>query len=145
MFPVSAVILERIDAYREVLQAYSRPRLDCVDWLPTQRNNVEVINDTLDLYRYFDATAQAEFLYGCVGHTVQKTLPDEIDYLQKYDAFTVFVSARFDMPANTQDLLLRFLQSGSGRLSKKKKKKEFAALSISEIGMLEAKYQQVFM
>lgn len=145
VFPVSAVILERIDEYREVLQAYSRPRLDCVDWRPTPRNNVEVINDTLDLYRYFDATTQAEFLYGCVGHTVQKTLPDEIDYLRKYDAFTAFVRARFDMPANIQDLLLRFLQSGSGQLSKRAKEKEFAALSVSEVEMLEAEYQQVFM
>lgn len=145
VFPVSAVILEQVDAYREVLQAYSRPRLDCVDWQPTQRNNVEVTNDTLDLYRYFDATAQAEFLYACVGHTVHKTLPNEIDYLQKHDVYTAFISARFDMPAGTQDLLLRFLQSGKGQLSKRAREKEFAVLTAEEARMIEAEYQRVFM
>jgi hypothetical protein len=32
-----------------------------------------VLNDTAGFYRFFDATAQAEFLYGCVKHTIRKT------------------------------------------------------------------------
>lgn len=144
VFPVSAVILDRIDEYRQVLQAYSLPRLSCVEWQPTERNNVEATNDTMDLYRYFNATAQAEFLYACVAHTVQQTLPDEVDYLQKHDDFLASVSARFDMPSSTQDLLLRFLQHGNGRLSKRARQKEFSALTEAEIEMLEAEYERVF-
>ena len=56
IFPVSVAILERISEYREVLEDYSRPRLELIEWKPTRDNNVEVLNETIDLYRYFDAT-----------------------------------------------------------------------------------------
>lgn len=42
VFPVSAIILERIEEYRKVLEHYSRPRLDLIEWRPTEKNNVEV-------------------------------------------------------------------------------------------------------
>ena len=61
IFPVSAIILNELDEYRRVLENYSKPRLDQIDWKPTSDNNVEILNDTIDLYRYFDATKQAEF------------------------------------------------------------------------------------
>lgn len=143
-FPVSTVMLERIDEYRQVLQAYSLPRLDCIDWEPTERNNVKVNNDTLDLYRYFDATPQAEFLYRCIATTVDKTLPEEIAYLQKHDAFTGFVSQHLDMPSTTMNLLVRFLESGNGRLSRRARDKEFAQLTSKEVAMLEDAWQQIF-
>ncbi|HRE32270.1 MAG TPA: Fic family protein, partial [Candidatus Berkiella sp.] len=64
-FPVSAVILDRLKEYRTVLEAYSSPRLKYIKWRPNEKNNVEVLNETIDLYRYFDATIQAEFLFSC--------------------------------------------------------------------------------
>ena len=63
VFPVSAVILERIEAYKKILEHFSKRRLGLVEWRPTVKNNVEVLNDTRDLYRFFDATKQAEFLF----------------------------------------------------------------------------------
>jgi hypothetical protein len=38
-----------------------------IEWRPSVKNNVEVLNDTRDLYRFFDATKQAEFLFECVA------------------------------------------------------------------------------
>jgi hypothetical protein len=63
VFPVSAVILERIEAYKKILEHFSKRRLGLIEWRPTVKNNVEVLNDTRDLYRFFDATKQAEFLF----------------------------------------------------------------------------------
>src|SRR5699024_3742261 len=65
IFPVSSVILNRIDQYKEALESYSKPRLNFIEWEATPDGNVEILNDTIDLYRYFDATKQAEFLYDC--------------------------------------------------------------------------------
>ena len=65
IFPVSAIILERLDEYRHALESYSQQRLDLIKWVPAN-DNVAVLNHTIDLYRYFDATRQAEFLYSCV-------------------------------------------------------------------------------
>lgn len=144
-FPVSSVLLERIEDYRHVLQAYSLPRLECIDWQPTERYNVAVTNETLDLYRYFDATQQAEFLYQCIATTVDKTLPEEIAYLEKHDEFVGLVSQTLDMPASLMNLLTRFLQSGEGKLSQRARNKEFAKLTASEVEMIEAAWQRIFL
>ena len=49
MFPVSPVMLDRIDAYRDTLRAHSGPLMNFIEWRPTSQRNVEVLNDTADL------------------------------------------------------------------------------------------------
>ncbi|MDZ4323342.1 MAG: Fic family protein, partial [Alphaproteobacteria bacterium] len=145
VFPVSAVILERIDDYRRVLESYSRPRLEFIEWHSTKKGNIEVTNETINLYRYFDATHFAEFLYECVHQTVEKTLPEEISYLEQYDAMKTAINERFDMPDYLADLLIRFLQQNNGTLSKRAREKEFSELSDKECQTLEALYKEIFM
>ncbi len=142
IFPVSAIILERLDEYRRVLEGFSRPRLDLVDWKPAENNNVEVLNDTIDLYRYFDATKQVEFLYSCVQQTIEQTIPAEVDYLEKYDLMKDYLDNHFEMPDRTVALLVRFLQQGKGQLSERAK--EFEALTDEEVIEIENKYQEIF-
>jgi len=144
VFPVSAVILERIDEYRQVLEAYSRPRLEHIEWRSTPDGNVEVLNETIDLYRYFDATRQAEFLYDCVVQTIEYSLPEEIRFLERYDRMKAAINERFDMPDHKMDLLIRFLGQNKGVFSKRASEKEFQALSSAERRELEALYTEIF-
>ncbi len=144
IFPVSAVILERIEDYRKTLESYSKPRLGLIEWRPTEKNNVEVLNDTFDLYRFFDATKQAEFLLECVEKTVYQTLPEEVEFLRKYDLLNEFIRNYIDMPDRLVDLLIRFLSQNDGKLSKRKRAKEFEELTENEIQAIEAKYMEVF-
>lgn len=144
VFPVSAVILERIDDYRQTLQHFSKPRLDLIDWRPTEKNNVEVLNETIDLYRYFDATKQAEFFFECVEETVNKTLPEEVDYLKKYDQLNEFIKNYIDMPDKLVDLLIRFLEQNGGKFSKRAREKEFNQLTETEIEAIESKRDEIF-
>lgn len=144
VFPVSAVILEKIDTYRVILEDYSRPRLPYIEWRPTPDGNVHVTNETIDLYRYFDATVQAEFLYSCVQQTIHKTLPDELDYLKKYDQMKTVIGSSFDMPDPMIDLLIRFLHQNKGTLSKRARDKEFKALTEEECQELESLYHSIW-
>jgi Fic family protein len=144
VFPVSSVFLDRITDYRTVLEEYSKPRLDLIEWRPTPDNNVEVLNETIDLYRYFDGTAQAEFLYECVEETVNRTLPEEVDYLKKYDELHGFITSFIEMPGRQIDLLIRFLNQNQGKLSKRARGNEFSQLTPLEIEALEDKYDEVF-
>lgn len=144
VFPVSAAILERIAEYEAVLQSYSARLLPLIEWKPTARNNVEVLNETVDYYRYFDATPHAEFLYSCVAQTIAEDLPNEAAFLRRYDQFAERVQAIIDMPGPTIDLLFRFLQQNEGGLSKRAREKEFAALTDKESRDIEDIYQQVF-
>jgi Fic family protein len=144
VFPVSAVILNRIDDYKQVLEHFSKPRLDLIEWRPTDKGNVGVLNDTINLYRYFDSTKQAEFLFECVEETVNKTLPEEVDYLTKYDLMNEFVKNYVDMPDKLVNLLIRFLNQNNGRFSTRARGKEFSALTDNEVQAIEDKYDQIF-
>jgi hypothetical protein len=118
--------------------------LELINWQVTSDNNVEVINETIDLYRYFDATKQAEFLYSCVEQTIEKIVPEEIDYLFKYDRFKAFIDEHFEMPDLMVSLLVSFLNRGLGKLSKRARTKEFSSLKESEILILENAYGEIF-
>ena len=144
VFPVSAAILDRIDAYRAVLESYSERLLPIVEWRPTPAFNVEVLNDTGDFYRFFDATPHAEFLYACVRQTIEEDLPSETAFLRNYDAFRAGVEELVDMPERTIDLLYRFLRQHGGKLSRRARTKELAALSDDEVARIEAIYASSF-
>jgi Fic family protein len=141
IFPVSAAILRNIDGYRGVLESYSRPLLEHIDWRAAPNGNVEVLNETADYYRYFDATAHTEFLYRCVEQTIEHDLPEEVAYLQAYDRFAHGIQEIADMPAEKVELLHRFLRQEDGRLSKRVRENEFAALTDQEADHIEALYQ----
>ena len=142
IFPISAVILRKIDAYRRVLESYSRPLLSLINWRPTLEGNVEVLNETADYYRYFDATSHAEFLYGCVAETVEQDLLNEVKYLEAYDRFVSRVQTLFDMPNSKLDLLWRFLQQNEGKFSKRAREKEFSQLTDEEAAQIETDFGQ---
>ena len=143
-FPVSAAILDRIDGYRAALEDYSERLLPVVQWEPTERGNVRVLNDTGDFYRYFDATSQTEFLYGSVQRTIELDLPHEVAFLRRYDAFRSHLNLIVDMPNRLSDLLFRFLHQNGGTLSRRRREGEFAALTDDEVRHIEAIYREEF-
>ncbi|NEI71825.1 cell filamentation protein Fic [Rhizobium lusitanum] len=140
VFPISAVILDRIDDYRRVLESYSRRILPLVRWRATNQGNVEVLNETADFYRYFDATPHAEFLFECVARTIDIDLPAETAFLKSYDSFKAQVKDMIEMPDRVLDLLYRFLRQNGGRLSKRAREKEFAGFTDDEAMRIEAIY-----
>ena len=144
IFPISAVILERIEKYKDILESYSRPRLELVEWRPTNKGNVEVLNETIDLYRYFDVTNQAELLYECVQQTIDTVLPEEVSYLKKHDEMKLFLNSYVDMPDRLASLLIRFLSQGNGKLSKRAKTQELNSLTEKEVQVIEERYTEIF-
>lgn len=144
VFPVSAAILRDIESYRTVLESYSTPLLPFIEWRSTAAGNVEVLNETADFYRYFDATAHATFLYKCVEQTVIHDLPEEVWFLQAFDAFTEGVQQIIDMPMAQLELLHKFLEQNNGRFSQRARTKEFAALTEDETTRIEALYDEAF-
>lgn len=144
IFPVSAAILDHIDDYLQVLEYYSHPLLDFVEWEETQDHNVKVLNETLDYYRYFDATKQAEFLYDCVHDTIENIIPSEVTFLKRFDEFKKYIDDTFEMPDKLVATLVRFLEQGEGMLSKRAKSNEFVLLTEEEVSMIESTFKDVF-
>ena len=144
LFPVSAAILEQVDDYRRVLESYSLPILDFIEWRTTRDHNVEAINDTADYYKYFDATMQAEYLFDCIDYTIKELIPEEVSFLQNYDLMKAWLDDSFDMPDKTVALLIRFLEQHKGILSNRARTREFSALTNDEIQLIENQYQEIF-
>lgn len=143
VFPISAAILRRLDDYRRVLESYSTPLRSFIDWRATEQGNVEVLNETTDYYRYFDATAHAEFLYESVAQTVLHDLPEEVRFLEAFDRFAAGVKEIVEMPDRQIERLRNFLHQGGGRLSKRAHE-EFAALTDEEVQRVETLYARSF-
>jgi hypothetical protein len=142
VFPISSAILRDIDSYGRVLRQHTSRLLEHIEWEPTEDGNIKVLNDTGDLYRYYDATPHAEFLFQCVRSTVEQDLPRETAFLQAYDRFSDRVQLIVDLPGSTRNLLFRFLHQNAGRLSRRARTREFKAFSDDEVEEIEAIYAE---
>jgi Fic/DOC family len=144
VFPVSSVMLDRIDDYRATLRAHSGRLMRFIEWRPTARRNVEVLNETADLYRYFDCTEEAEFLYACVRQTVEHDLPREINYLRRHDEAIRRIMDTVEMPDRVAENLVTFIRQNKGTLSKKRRDGEFNKLRDEEVTLIEAIVDDAF-
>lgn len=133
VFPVSSVMLDRIDEYRQTLQSHSGPLMKFIQWRPLPDRNVEVTNDTADLYRFIDCTEEAEFLYSCVQRTVDHNLPKEILYLRSNDKALSGIMNMIEMPDRLAQNLIMHVRQNNGKLSKKRRQSEFEKMTDEEI------------
>ncbi|PCJ58697.1 MAG: cell filamentation protein Fic [Rhodospirillaceae bacterium] len=144
VFPVSSVMLDRIDDYKATLQGHSAPLMEFIEWRPTAGRNVEVLNDTADLYRYFDCTAEAEFIYACVRHTVECDLPREIDCLRRYDKALRQIMNVVELSDRLAGDFIMFTRQHDGVLPNRRRQKEFEAMTDDEVMALEKIVQDAF-
>lgn len=141
IFPVSAAILRDRRSYDEMLETFSKPVLEFTQWRWTSEQEITVTNETGDLYRYFDATAFAEYLYDRVADTVRRDLKEELGFVAVFDRALTDVREIIDMPDRRASLFVRLCMQNGGRLSATKRQ-QFAELTDAEIALLETAVQQ---
>lgn len=141
IFPVSAAILRNIKEYDTALESYSNPLLAHVKYKMTPKNEVEVLNETAHLYRYFDATRFVEYLYDKLAETIATDLKEEVEFVEKFDRAYTAVTNQIDMPNRRASLFVRLSMQNAGKLSKKKRE-QFPELTDDEITMLEEAIQE---
>ena len=76
--------------------------------------------------------------------TLKQTIPEEVDYLEKYDLMKNYLDDHFEMPDKMVALLVRFLEQGKGKLSERARTKEFAELTDDEVKRIEERFGEVF-
>jgi len=141
--PVSSELLESMDDYIASLEKLSAPILQRSDWTVTADYNIKLINDTSELYRYADATEQAEYIYTCIQQFVTLRLPQELEYLSAFDEAKRIIDDAHDMPDKDLSLFVNLCVQNDGSLSKKKRKL-FALLSNAHIAFAEKTIQASF-
>ena len=115
-----------------------------IEWRPTPERNIEVLNDTADLYRYFDCTHAAEFLYACVHRTVEEDLPREIEYLRRHDQAMQRIMEAVEMPDRLPDNLAMFIRQNGATLSTNRREGEFRQLRDDEVVLIEGIVHDAF-
>jgi hypothetical protein len=136
LFPVSAAMLRDRLAYDKALERFSRSIMPFIRYDLDAEKGMTVSNDTLHLYRYFDATAQAEYLYQCIEETIHRDLRDEIRFLAVFDAAMRAVLNIVDMPNRRASLLIKLILQNKGKLSDGKRE-TFSEISDSEMERIE--------
>lgn len=144
IFPISNVILDEIEKYRDILVDHSSPLMSMISWKPTTLGNVEVLNDTSDVYRFFNCTQSCEFIYKAVEKTIKEILPNEFKYLNAFDKVYGLINEMIEMPDNKIKSLITFILQNNGKLSKKKREKYFEKLLSNEIEEIENMIEEYF-
>jgi len=142
LFPVSAAIVRDLKSYDAVLETFSAAIRPFIDWRWTAEHEIEVDNDTANLYRYFDATPLAEYLYAKVAETIRKDLREELDFVAVYDAAMSAAREIIDMPDRRASLFVRLCLQNGGRLAKAKRDL-FKEITGKELAALQNAIQAV--
>jgi hypothetical protein len=137
LFPVSAVMLRDRRRYDEVLEGFSQSISPFIDHDSHEDGSLVVNNETVHFYRFWDATAFAEYLYYCVAETIRTDLRQEIGFLKVFDAAIRATMEIVDMPDRRASLLVRLILQNKGGLSQAKRP-TFSELSDQEISAIEA-------
>ncbi len=74
---------------------------------------------------------------------INRIIPKEIDYLEKYDRLTHAINSIISLPDTIVDLLIKLLDQNKGKLSKRKRLQDLDELSEEEISMIEEKYTDI--
>jgi hypothetical protein len=137
IFPVSVAIVRDRRGYDAALETFSKPLLSLIKWRLNAKLELVVEGNTAHHYRYFDATALAEYLYDRVAETIHKDLAGELDFLEIYDRAYRAVRDVVDMPNRKVSLFVRICMQNDGRLPKGRRKM-FAELTDAEITAMES-------
>ena len=143
VLPVSAVILANQKEYVDALENFSRPMRPRTSYNPEVPDAPATGNDAL-YFRFFDATAQASFLYWALERTVEHDLVDEVAYLIGFDRAHTALRAVLDWPAHSLDLFIRLVQQNGGTLSKTKRESHFAWMTDEEVLRAEPEVARAF-
>jgi hypothetical protein len=142
ILPISSAMLRQRHLYNAALESFSRPLLRATDWYFNQEQSVCVTNDTHDLYRFFDATVQAEYLYARLEETLTTDFPDELQFLERFDRAMQAVRTIVDMPDARSRVLIQFCYQNQGHLSKSKRS-HFPELTDEEVSRIEERLQAI--
>jgi hypothetical protein len=136
LFPVSAVMMRDRKRYDEVLEGFSQSVSPYIDYEMHEDGSLVVNNETAHLYKFWDATAFAEYLYDCVAETIRTDLKEEIGFLKVFDKAIRSTMEIVDMPDRRASLLVRLILQNNGRLSQTKRT-TFPELTDEELSAIE--------
>ena len=144
IFPISAAMLNDMNAYDAALESFSKPLIPLIDYTLDEDGRMEVHNQTAIHYRYPDMTTITEALFAFIRTTIEKELVNELDFLKNYDVTKRAIQEIIDMPDQRIDLFIRFCLQNHGVISQKKRKSYFSELTEAEVQKMQVAVQKAY-
>jgi hypothetical protein len=127
VMPIANSIWEDMNGYSEVFNV-----------------NIEVTNDTKDIYSFFDATDPAEFLKNRIKYILDQSIPNEVKLIYKRDKVIEGARDIFDMQTAQLEKLMNIILQNGGTLSKGKRAKMYPDLTDGEVEALQDLIQDAY-
>jgi hypothetical protein len=115
-----------------------------VEYSLDEEGRMTVHNDTARWYGCIDMTPQAEALFRFIERTIETELVEELTFLANYDRTKAAIQEIVDMPDRKIDLFIRACLQNSGRLSARKRVRQFDFLTDREVARMERAVQAAY-
>ena len=135
-------MLREMSTYDRALESFSGSIHPFIEYATDDDEQIAVTSATGDLYRYFDATRQAEYLFDCIEDAISRDLRAELDFLKFRDAAVKAVMEIVDMPNQRAALIVRLIHQSRGKLLPDKRHL-FPELTDEEIARIESGIQSI--
>jgi hypothetical protein len=145
IIPVSAHMLNHMGEYNQVLERYSKPLMFFVRYDIKANGELVVKNseETEGYFRYPDLTEHCIYLAKTIHATLGEDMPDELNFIQRYDEVKTAIQNIVDMPDKLVNNMIVFLHQNKG-VFPKRRREYFAKLSDDEISKMQAAFRKVF-
>jgi len=86
IIPVSVHLLNNMQEYDSALEKYSKPVMQQISYTKKADGTLHVTNpeEVEGCFRYPDLTAQCVFLAKTIQETINKDMPEELEFIQHY-------------------------------------------------------------
>jgi hypothetical protein len=145
IIPVSAHMLNNMKAYDAILEKYSGPLMQRINYQLKADESVVVNNpeQVEGYYRYPDLTEQAIYLLKTIHATLEHDMPEELLFLQRYDEAKRELQRIVDMPDKDINWMLIYLHQNQGTFPKRRRDR-FPKLTDDEIASMQMAYRKVY-
>lgn len=142
--PLSATILDDMPGYDAALEDFSQRIMSRARYQIATNGALTLHNgsELAPAWRFPDLTHQVEYVHDIIARTIS-SLPQELDYLRRYDRARASLRRVVDLPDQRLSSLLERLGDGRGTLSKNKRK-QFSELTDDEVQRVQAAYADAF-
>lgn len=144
LVPVSVVMLANRTEYDACLESFSKPLMERLNYALAADGTATVTGETLNHYRFFDATRMAEDLYVWLNAAVEGDLVSELEFLTAFRAAADQIQELVDLPDRLLHLFIKLCHQNGGTLSDRKRKKHFAMLTADELEDMQEAVRDAF-
>lgn len=145
IIPVSAHMLNHRREYDRILETYSKPLMQLIQYHMHATGEVVITNPEVveGYFRYPDLTDQCIYLTKTIHATLSEDMLEELIFLRRYEEAKADIQQIVDMPDRMLNRMILFLHQNKG-VFPKRRRNDFHQLTEDEIMSIQATYRRVF-